>query len=351
MDVTWEPFYLLLENGEQFKGYSSKERKGKSCVGEVVFTTGMTGYTESLTDPSYHGQILSFTYPLIGNYGVTDASLWESEKIHAKAVIVSKCAPFYSHFQGQSSLLQWLDKQNIFLLTDVDTRALTKVLRGNGTLRGLISENPSMDFFKNSPQVPGKIKREERQFYGKGKKRILAIDFGMKEGMLQQLLRFPVEVLRVSSDYDYSQEEYDALFLSNGPSDPMEYRQEITFLKKAMERETPIFGVCLGCQLLALACGGNTYKLKYGHRGHNQPCMNLQTKACYITSQNHGYAIDKNSLPEGWEITFKNLNDESVEGIAHKEKPFSAVQFHPEAKPGPTDSHFLFETFIAQIGL
>lgn len=315
--------------------------------GEVVFTTGMTGYIESLTDPSYAGQILNFTYPLIGNYGVCSKDFWESEKIYAQGVLVSECAPHFSHFLGNLTLQNFLKAQNVFLLAGVDTRALTKVLRENGTLRGFISDNkqPDLNCLKEMPIF--KASRKESTLYGQGKnkKRVIAVDAGMKESMLKYLLKGNIEVLRAPSDYDYTKEEFDGLFLSNGPGDPADYVKEIALLQKAMERKKPIFGVCLGCQLMALAGGGSTYKLKYGHRGQNQPCMDLETQKCYITSQNHGYAIEGKSLDENWKVTHINLNDHSVEGIKHKDLPFFAVQFHPEAHPGPTDTQFLFERF------
>lgn len=339
---------LLLENGARFNGLAPLWQSGPR-FGEVVFTTGMTGYTESLTDPSYAGQILVFTYPLIGNYGIFKSDSWESKKIHARGVIVSECAPFFSHFKSETSLFKWLEKENVFLLTGVDTRALTKLLRENGTFLGVIDKNPSVELFKKPKEISTKAPLKDIQISGKGAKRVIAVDAGMKESMMRQLLRFPIEIKRVPSSYDYSDEDFDAVFLSNGPGDPTEYGEEIEILKKAMKRKKPIFGVCLGCQVMAIASGAKTYKLKYGHRGQNQPCIHEETEKCFITSQNHGYAVDKNTLSKGWKVTFRNLNDGSVEGIAHEKDPFFAVQFHPEASPGPTDTHFLFEKFYELI--
>lgn len=337
--------YLKLQNGALFEGFTSNPVA--NVTGEVVFTTGMTGYLESLTDPSYAGQILTFTFPLIGNYGVADASYWESKKIHASAVIVSESAPHFSHYLAQSSLVSWLEKQNIPLFFGVDTRQLTKMLRASGTMVGTISSDAKTASlnFNEKQHLVSLVSILEKKMYGSGKKRIIAVDCGMKESMIRHLSSFPIEIERVPFDYDYSQEMFDGIFLSNGPGDPEMCVETIAVLKKAMRRQKPIFGVCLGSQLLGLAAGGKTIKLKFGHRGQNQPCIEVKSGKCFITSQNHGFAVDATSLPDDWEVTFRNLNDDSVEGIQHKTLPFFAVQFHPEAQPGPTDTRFLFERF------
>lgn len=339
--------YLVLENGVVFEGKAATDQAVSS--GEVVFTTGMTGYTESLTDPSYAGQILVFTFPLIGNYGVTTSDAWESKKIHAKGVIVSENVPHFSHATATRSFSQWLREQNVPLLYGVDTRALTKLLRSKGTMLGAISPSKQVAHFDdpNISHIVSSVSASEKTTHGKGKKRILAVDCGMKESMMRHLLSYPVEVVRVPHNYDFSQEEFDGLFLSNGPGDPEKCVETIACLQKVLLRKKPIFGVCLGSQLLALASGARTMRLKFGHRGHNQPCMDVKTRKCYITSQNHGFAVDERSLGHDWEVLFKNLNDGSVEGIAHKSLPYFAVQFHPEASPGPTDTRFLFERFYA----
>lgn len=336
---------LLLENGREFLGLAPRGQTG-TYFGEVVFTTGMTGYVESLTDPSYAGQILLFTYPLIGNYGVPPRSVWESAKIHPRGVVVSTACSDWSHHAGEESLEAWLAAQGVPLLVGVDTRAVTKLLRAAGTMAGAIADTRPASFHRFSSQV-SVVSCREPVTYGKGSKRIVAVDCGMKENLLRELQRFPVEIVRVPYDFDYTQMDYDGLFLSNGPGDPTECHQTILHLKRAMQQKRPIFGVCLGTQLMALASGARTYKLTYGHRGHNQPCMDETTRRCYITSQNHGYAIAEESLSADWQVLFRNLNDQSVEGIMHRSLPFFSVQFHPEGAPGPMDTRWLFERFYA----
>lgn len=338
--------YLTLENGTVFTGKLLVAPQ-EQIFGEVVFTTGMTGYGESITDPSYSGQIIVFTYPLIGNYGVPPQEFWESNKIHLRGVVINETTDNWSHYQGIQSLKEWLEAQKIFLLTEVDTRALTKVLRTRGTMTGAIGKAPleKSDFTPQDFFSFVSIKKPET--YGSGKKRIILVDCGMKQNILRSLLSYGVEVTRVPHDFDYSEMDYDGVFLSNGPGDPVAYKATIEILKKAMKKKKPIYGICLGSQLMALASGAKTYRLPFGHRGHNQPCIHLETNKCYITSQNHGYAVDSDTLQKGWKVTFRNLNDNSVEGIAHEELPFAAVQFHPEACPGPTDTRWFFERFIA----
>ncbi len=336
---------VKLTTGQVFKGVSDASG---FFPGEVVFTTGMCGYYESLTDPSFAGQILVFTYPLIGNYGVPGPEKWESKKIHAAGVVVSESCEEWSHHAGLASLQSWLKEQNVPLIVEVDTRALTKVLRNEGTLLGAITDRPEREEPIVDPNLEHLVKRvapARKRVEKEGKFRVIAVDCGMKESMMRQLKQFPVEIVRVPYDYDYSEEPFDGVFLSNGPGDPEQCAQTIEILKRAMKREKPIYGVCLGSQLLALASGAKTYKLRFGHRGQNQPCMQLATRKCYITSQNHGFAVEEKSLPEGWAVTFRNLNDGSVEGIEHTTLPFYAVQFHPEASPGPTDTRWFFERF------
>lgn len=341
-------FYLLLENGKTYEGLGPEGQEGETS-GEVVFTTGMTGYPETLTDPSYAGQILVFTYPLIGNYGVPDQAVWESEKIHAKGVVICKGSPYYYHYQANSSFYEWLQKEKVFLMEGVDTRALTKILRSYGTMHGTMTSNPgifSPFLAPTQDQILSSVSCKQRRYYGSGKKRVIAIDCGIKQNLIRMLVNLGVEVIQVSYNDDFVDEDYDGVFLSNGPGDPSQCYATIEILKKVMKKEKPIFGVCLGNQLLASAAGACTYKLKFGHRGQNQPCIHLRTGKCYITSQNHGFAVDEKTLPNSWEVTYRNLNDHSVEGIAHKELPFFAVQFHPEANPGPTDTQWLFKQFV-----
>lgn len=315
--------------------------QAKTQTGEVVFNTGMTGYVESLTDPSYAGQILVFTYPLIGNYGV-HINAAESNKIQVSGVIVSEATVRWSHSSSDRSLLEWLQSQEIPIMIGVDTRSLTKHLRAHGTMAGSIGTQPvkTIHLEKKLISVDQPIVYNQ-----KFKKKIILVDCGVKENILRSLLRLPAQIKRVPHDYDYSHESYDGVLLSNGPGDPADYQQTIAIARRGLTIGKPLFGICLGSQIMGLAAGARTYKLKYGHRGHNQPCLETQTERGFITSQNHGYAIDERSLPRGWFVSFKNLNDDSVEGIEHRTKPFFSVQFHPEACPGPTDTEWLFTKF------
>ena len=342
---------LILETGDSFSGSSPSEQK-TIASGEVVFTTGMTGYVESLTDPSYADQILVFTYPLIGNYGVPDPKTWESKKVHAAGVVICELSPTFSHYNAEKHFLHWLEEQGASLITNVDTRSLTQRLRKEGVALGAICLEGHEATTFHDPQADyliQKVSISEKQRCKTGKKRLIAVDFGMKENLMRSLLEFDWTIDRVPYDYDYSKEEYDGLFLSNGPGNPQLYKDQVKTLKSAMEREKPIFGVCLGAQLLGLASGADIFKLKFGHRSQNQPCMDLETRRCILTSQNHGWAIQPHSLPKDWKVLFENLNDQTVEGIAHKTLPFSAVQFHPESNPGPMDSEYLFERFCKQV--
>lgn len=344
-----KPATLILETGRAFTG-SSPVWLEKPISGEVVFSTGMTGYLETLTDPSYQGQILCFTYPLIGNYGVPSPEFWESKKIHAFGVIMNQACTNWNHHAGLHSIQEWLEKQHIPYIVGIDTRALTKTLREAGSMLGAIlpAGHTQESFFNpNAADLVGQVThpRKEILSHSAARKKIVVIDCGMKENILRALQKFPIEIHRVPYNHDFTHEAFDGIFISNGPGDPGMCAQTISILKKAMLQEKPIFGICLGTQLLGLAGGAACRKLLYGHRGHNQPCIDVANHRCYITSQNHGYAIDEKSLPAEWQITFRNLNDGSVEGIAHRELPFFAVQFHPEAAPGPTDTYWLFEKF------
>jgi carbamoyl-phosphate synthase small subunit len=334
---------LYLSDGTEFSGMAPAWQTAHA-VGEVVFNTGMTGYTESLTDPSYAGQILVFSYPLIGNYGV-DIKTMESDKVQVAGVIVSNLENNWSHVKSNLSLLDWLKDQNIPVTFGVDTRALTKHLRTSGTMMGAIANKPNN--FKDIKNITNFVSINKPKVYNKGaSKKVVLVDCGTKENIVRKLTSFKnVEVIRVPFNYDYSAINYDGVFVSNGPGNPEDYHATIKNLQVALAGDKPVYGICLGSQLVALACGAKTYKLKFGHRGHNQPCIALDNN-CYITSQNHGYAVDEASLPKNWQVIFRNLNDNSVEGVAHKTKPFYTVQFHPEASPGPTDTAFIFERFV-----
>lgn len=338
---------LVLRSGEVFYGEVPVHQE-HSSFGEVVFNTGMTGYVEALTDPSYAGQILVFTYPLIGNYGVSDPTTWESQKIHVRGVVMSELSPFYSNPHAQYSLQQWLSDQHIPYLTGVDTRALTKCLRTKGVVSGAITPSQvKPDHFEDFEQIDWvkEVSIKEPCYYGSGDKLVIAIDCGMKENILRNLSQFPIRIKRVPYNYDFTDEEYDGVFISNGPGDPMRCQETVAIIRKVLAKRKPTFGICLGTQLMALAVNASTYKLTFGHRSQNQPCMHLSSKRCYLTSQNHGYAVEEASLPADWRVSFRNLNDQSVAGIEHQTLPFFSVQFHPESAPGPEDTQWLFQQF------
>lgn len=319
----------------------------------------MSGYPESLTDPSYSGQIMVLTYPLIGNYGVPARSFsgklstfLESEKIHADGIIVSDYSENYSHWNATESLGEWLKQEKITGITGIDTRELTKLLREKGSMIGKIvfSDENEIDFIDpNKINQVARVSTTEIITYGNGKKRVVLVDCGVKHNIIRCLLKRNVTVIRVPWDYDFNAIEYDGLFISNGPGDPDTCGITVKHIREAMKKEKPIFGICMGNQLLAKAGGANTYKLKYGHRSHNQPVRLVGTEKCFITSQNHGFAVDNNTLNDEWTPLFVNMNDGTNEGIQHKNKPFFSVQFHPEAASGPTDTEFLFDRFIEMI--
>lgn len=350
---------LVLEDNTVLEGISFGSHH--SVAGEVVFNTGMVGYTESLTDPSYNGQILVLTYPLIGNYGVPGKEkdefgleqFHESNKVHVAGLIVSNYSTQYNHWQATRSLAEWLKKENIPALTGIDTRALTKKLREKGVMLGkIVFEDTEPEFCDpNKRNLVAEVSIPEIQERGKGKPKIALIDCGTKNSIMRSLLQRKCSIIRFPWDYDIfnGKYEFDGLLISNGPGDPKQCKETINTIKKGIEYGIPIFGICLGNQLLALAAGGDTFKLKYGHRSQNQPCLLPGTKRCFITSQNHGYAVNEKTLPSEWQPFFTNLNDGTNEGIKHESKPFYSVQFHPEANPGPKDTDFLFDKFIKKI--
>ena len=342
---------LVLATGDTFHGKVAEWFSGIQ-FGEVVFNTGMVGYSEAMTDPSYQGQILTFTYPMIGNYGVDAPELWESDRIQVRAVIVQQAAPFHAKAASHESFLSWCQSQNVPVLTGVDTRALTKCLREHGVVSGAITtlkSNPKTFEDINKVHLVANASIAKPIEVGKGKLKLIAIDCGMKENIWRNLQQFPWQIKRVPFDYDLSHEDFDAVFISNGPGDPKICVETIAVIEQALAHKKPVFGICLGCQLMALAIGAKTYKLPFGHRSQNQPCLDIETGRCYLTSQNHGYAVDEKSLPKGWHVTYRNLNDDTVQGIAHKNLPFFAVQFHPEAAPGPVDTMSIFKTFYEMV--
>ncbi len=347
---------LFLEDGTAFEGESFGAKVERS--GEAVFATGMTGYVESLTDPSFAGQILVCTYPLIGNYGVPSPDKFESSKIHVAGLVVSEYSEEFSHADAKQSLAAWLKAQGVPALTGVDTRAITKKLRERGVMLGRLGQKDPRHFDDpNRENLVAKVSPKDIRVYGDGPLKITLVDCGSKENIVRSLIRPEITLTRVPWDYDFTDDDYHALILSNGPGDPEMCVATIHHIGLAMRRDIPILGVCLGNQLLSLAAGGTTYKLKYGHRSHNQPCIDKVGRAsvpeskgrCYITSQNHGFAVDAGSLGAGWEVWFENANDGSVEGIRHTSKPWRSVQFHPEATPGPTDTAWIFDEFLAEL--
>jgi len=354
--MEFKPITLTLEDGSAFKGKSFGYEG--SVAGEVVFNTAMTGYPESLTDPSYKGQVLVLTYPLVGNYGVPREDVehemykfFESDQLHISALVISDYSAVYSHWNAERSLGDWLKQHKIPGIFDVDTRMITKLLREKGSMLGkvIFEDQEPETYDPNLYNLVAQVSVGEKKVYGNGKYRILLIDCGVKYNIIRYLLERDTTVIRVPWDHDISQEEYDGLFISNGPGDPKQCEVTIRNLAGAFQSETPIFGICLGNQLMALAAGADTYKLKYGHRSHNQPVLELGTDKAYITSQNHGFAINNDTLPEGWDPLFNNLNDDTNEGMKHQDKPFFSTQFHPEASGGPTDTAFLFDVFLENI--
>ena len=370
---------LILEDGTTFCGWSFGFDGNTS--GEVVFNTAMSGYPESLTDPSYAGQILVTTFPLIGNYGVPDTGngadglplFMESDRIHAKALVVADYSETYSHWNAKESLASWLKREKVPGITGIDTRRLTKVLREHGVMMGRIEIDGSVcrcATATNTTEDYGSVNWVEQvsckeiityspetnlsplTSHPSPLKRVVLVDCGVKANIIRCLIRRGIEVVRVPWDYDFNQLEFDGLFLANGPGDPERCEKTVAHIRTFLNNPgvKPCMGICLGNQLLARAAGANTYKLKYGHRSHNQPVQQVGTTRCFITSQNHGYAVDDKTLPADWEPLFVNMNDGSNEGIRHKTNPWMSAQFHPEACSGPVDTEFLFDEFVKMLG-
>ena len=347
---------LVLQDGTTFYGKSFGAEK--EVAGEVVFNTAMMGYPESLTDPSYAGQLMTLTFPLVGNYGVPPLKYWESERIYASAIIVADYSEQFCHWNASESLADWLKREGIPGVTGIDTRALTKVLREHGVMMGrLVFEEGSLccktvaaketeDYAAVNWVERVSCKDVIRYNEGAGKKVVL-VDCGVKANIIRCLVNRGVEVIRVPWNYDYTTMAFDGLFLSNGPGDPDHCVEAVNILKRQMaQSRKPICGICMGNQLLAKAAGANIYKLKYGHRSHNQPVREVGTNRCYVTSQNHGYAVDAATLGRDWRELFVNMNDGSNEGIRHQTNPWFSAQFHPEACSGPVDTEFMFDRFM-----
>lgn len=370
---------LILEDGSEFRGISRAHHA--SVAGEVVFTTGMVGYPQSLTDPSYKGQILVSTWPLMGNYGVpgNDADergiplFFESGRVQATAFVVSEYCEQPSHWASASTLADWLKKQKVPLIEGIDTRALTERLRERGVMRGkiLVEGCAEVELDDGDALIKGAVKavsvKEIREYlpYDAGSDswkrmgspartgeglRVCLLDYGVKYNIIRCFLARGAAVSLVPWDQDLSRLSYDGLFLSNGPGDPKDLMASVLQVRAAMERPEPVCGICMGNHILGLAAGGDTYKLPYGHRAQNQPCVETGTKRCYVTSQNHGYAVDQTRCPGDWEPWFVNLNDGTNEGVRLRDRAVFSVQFHPEGRPGPTDTEFLFDEFLALAG-
>lgn len=351
---------LKLENGMEFHGWSFGYEG--PCDGEVVFSTAMVGYTESLTDPSYSGQILCMTFPIVGCYGVPGEAVgadgisagFESDKIHARGLVVSDYSEEYSHWTAVKSLGDWMKEQKIPGIYGIDTRELTKVLRDNGSMLGIIvPEGQTRDFpvaDPNKENQVAKVSCKEVLRYGNpdGKKVVL-VDCGVQNSILRYFVSKGVEVIRVPWDYDFNTLEYDGLFIAGGPGDPAFCDITVGHIREAMKNDRPIFGICMGSLLMGRAAGADTFKLKYGHRSHNQPVRMAGTNKCFITTQTHGYALDDSGLGADWMAYFTNMNDNTNEGIRHKSRPFFSSHFHPEASEGPIDTGFMFEEFLGKL--
>lgn len=339
---------LILEDGTTIEGASFGYPK--SIAGEVVFSTGMVGYPESLTDPSYAGQILIFTYPLIGNYGVADRDCWESDKIQAAGIIVSTYNDTPSHFQSKLSLSEWLKKEKIPALEIRDTRALAQKIRTHGVMLGKIVIDRDIAFHDpNKDNLVDFVSTKNVTLNGTGKKTVVLFDCGAKRNIERCLLKRNLTVMTVPWNHDIFSNglKFDAVVISNGPGDPKMAKETIALVKKAIVNKMPVLGVCLGNQILTLAAGGDTYKLKFGHRSQNQPCALVGTNKCFLTTQNHGFAVG--DIPQGFKPWFVNANDNTNEGIIHTKYPWMSTQFHPEATPGPTDTEWVFDYFLEKI--
>jgi carbamoyl-phosphate synthase, small subunit len=354
---------LVLQDGTKFHGKSFGY--DAPVAGEVVFNTAMMGYPESLTDPSYAGQLVTLTFPLVGNYGVPPftygpeglPTFMESDHIHASAIIVSDYSEQYSHWNANESLAEWLKREHVPGITGIDTRELTKVLREHGVMMGqIIFDNEP----NNIPQAQyegvnfvDRVSCKEIIRYNEGAgKRVVLVDCGVKANIIRNLIERGLEVVRVPWNYDYTEMEFDGLFLGNGPGDPDLCQDAVNILRQQMSKSRkPICGICMGNQLMAKAGGANIYKLKYGHRSHNQPVRMVGTDKCYITSQNHGYAVDASTLDKDWSELFVNMNDGSNEGVRHNTNPWFTSQFHPEACSGPVDTLFMFDLFVEKLTL
>ena len=363
---------LFLSDGSRFQGQLIGAPLRSS--GEMVFTTGMVGYSEAITDPSYFGQILCFTYPLIGNYGIPDLPEpespiiprgFESSKPHAAAVIVTLDSLEAFHWNSYQSIDRWLSKNGVPGIAGLDTRHLVHMIRSTPNLlgriepeapegyrelgEGLTPNSPTAFFDPGMNDIVGQVSTKSRRRIGSGSLRIGLVDCGVKWNIIRQFVEFGCEVELIPWDDDLESVDCDMFVLSNGPGDPTRTGDLRVRVEKLLQGHRPVLGICLGHQILSLAAGATTRRMPYGHRSHNQPVYVVGTRKGYITSQNHGYVVEDISLPDGWEAWFRNVNDQSIEGIKHKEKPFRSVQFHPEASGGPRDTAWIFKDILAEV--
>ena len=347
---------IILEDGAEFHGKSFGYTD--SASGEVVFDSAMTGYPEMLSDPSYKGQILTLTCPLTGNYGVPCNDMengvpkfFESDGIHIAALVVTDYSADYSHWAAGKSIDDWMKENRVPGVYGIDTRALTKHLREKGTMLGkVVFNNQDVSFYNpDNDNLVDMVSCKEKIVYGNGARRILLVDCGVKNNIIRELLANDVTVVRVPWNYDFLDETYDGLLISTGPGDPKKCNATIRNIARAFERDKPVMGIGLGHQLMALAAGADTFKLKYGHRGHNQPVKFVDGNSSFITAQNHGFAVDAKTLPNEWQSFYVNLNDGTNEGNRHKTKPFFSVQFHREASGATPDAEDLFCRFIEDV--
>ena len=343
---------LYLADGTTFIGESFGATG--TVFGEVVFNTGMTGYQEILTDPSYGGQIVTMTYPLIGNYGVNSHDM-ESDKVQVSGFVVKEFASVPSHWQSESSLDDYLKANNIIGISGIDTRKLTKCIRNHGAMNGFITTESLTESLKSQliaytfpTDIVAQVSIKEKQYYEGDGLKVAFIDLGLKKGIVKQLTSLGcfVTVFPHNTTEDaVSIDEFDVLMFSNGPGDPKNAISAIE-LAKAMTGKLPLWGICLGHQILALSQGADTYKLKFGHRGANHPVIEHDSGKVFMSSQNHGYAVNGQTMPDGMRVTFTNVNDQTVEGLAINNLQIQCVQFHPEEGPGPEDAHYIFKKWV-----